>query len=459
MSSDKINQLFWLYYGQAIKDKAGANFGKTGAFFLATEAQKGPVAGDYIPDEYTYQGLYDIGNNLLATDNLFYNPSALHGYYEAIGTYLNWVDLQGKPDAKLDAALLSALQDQAAMQKKYATERANAASQWKDDKDLGLTTLGFYDWVYSGNAPAFIAAQKQLAQIGSTIQNIQNQIAGPMAATINKDRSKYDQGSDQQKDWPGVNMHGAFGNILSPAELVRKANAGEKVPPPDFQRIPAFNAPKYKAAVQAAMRKATGDYTPENSVSFTIDTGKNTSDFDFGQTSGSASVSASTFCGWFSFNASASHSEESTRLETGSDSTNVSVKITYDTIELVDIVPGSWNIDTSKYKLRSDAPKDVKALARVSQLVIATGLGYEITVGASTASTIDTKYKETSSAGGSISIFGIPIGIGGGGSHSEEHDSHKATWDSASKTFKVTPAADVGFATVVGLVGEKLNIL
>lgn len=86
MSSDKINQLFWLYYGQAIKDKAGANFGKTGAFFLATEAQKGPVAGDYIPDEYTYQGLYDIGNNLLATDNLFYNPSALHGYYEAIGT-------------------------------------------------------------------------------------------------------------------------------------------------------------------------------------------------------------------------------------------------------------------------------------------------------------------------------------------------------------------------------------
>lgn len=117
------------------------------------------------------------------------------------------------------------------------------------------------------------------------------------------------------------------------------------------------------------------------------------------------------------------------------------------------------NIDTSKYKLRSDAPKDVKALARVSQLVIATGLGYEITVGASTASTIDTKYKETSSAGGSISIFGIPIGIGGGGSHSEEHDSHKATWDSASKTFKVTPAADVGFATVVGLVGEKLNIL
>ena len=86
MSSDKINQLFWLNYGQAVKDKAGANLGSSGVFFLATEAQKGPLAGDDIPDEYTYQGLYEIGNNLLATDNLFYNPSALHGYHEALET-------------------------------------------------------------------------------------------------------------------------------------------------------------------------------------------------------------------------------------------------------------------------------------------------------------------------------------------------------------------------------------
>lgn len=86
MSSEKINNLFWLYYGQAIKDKAGANYGSTGAFFLATEAQKGPPAGDGIPDSYTYQGLYDFGNNLLAADNVFYNPSALHGYDQAIGT-------------------------------------------------------------------------------------------------------------------------------------------------------------------------------------------------------------------------------------------------------------------------------------------------------------------------------------------------------------------------------------
>ena len=84
MSAEKDNQLFWLNYGDAVRAKAGVNLGSTGVFFLATEAQKGPPAGDDVPDEYTYQGLYDIGNNLLATDNLFYNPSALHGYDEAL---------------------------------------------------------------------------------------------------------------------------------------------------------------------------------------------------------------------------------------------------------------------------------------------------------------------------------------------------------------------------------------
>ena len=67
--------------------------------------------------------------------------------------------------------------------------------------------------------------------------------------------------------------------------------------------------------------------------------------------------------------------------------------------------------------------------------------------------------KETTSAGGSVSVFGIPISLGGSGSHTSEQDSHTATWDNASKTFKVIPAVDVGFATVIGVVGEKFNIL
>lgn len=112
----------------------------------------------------------------------------------------------------------------------------------------------------------------------------------------------------------------------------------------------------------------------------------------------------------------------------------------------------------SKYKLRSDAPKSVKTLARVSQVIVIAGLGYEITVGDSTASSLDAKLKETTSAGGSISVFGIPINLGGSGSSTTEKNSHSTTWDKASKTFKVVPNFDNNTATIVGVVAEPFNI-
>ncbi|KAK7921661.1 hypothetical protein PG985_009683 [Apiospora marii] len=83
-SADKINELFWLNYAQKIQEKAGANLGQGSAFFVASETQQGPPGGDDIPDAYTNQGLYDICNNLLAADDLFYTPSAQHGYIQAL---------------------------------------------------------------------------------------------------------------------------------------------------------------------------------------------------------------------------------------------------------------------------------------------------------------------------------------------------------------------------------------
>jgi hypothetical protein len=83
MASDKTSQLFWLQYGDAIRNKVGAGGGDR-IFFLASEAQKGPVAGSYIPDAYTAQGIYNIANNLLATNNVYYSPSAQHGYDQAL---------------------------------------------------------------------------------------------------------------------------------------------------------------------------------------------------------------------------------------------------------------------------------------------------------------------------------------------------------------------------------------
>jgi len=82
--SDETSQLFWLQYGEAIRENAGVGSDKM--FFLSSEAQKGPLAGSYIPKEYTAAGLYAIANSNLSTDNVFYTPSARHGYDRALET-------------------------------------------------------------------------------------------------------------------------------------------------------------------------------------------------------------------------------------------------------------------------------------------------------------------------------------------------------------------------------------
>lgn len=137
------------------------------------------------------------------------------------------------------------------------------------------------------------------------------------------------------------NMHGAVGNVPTPAELLRQFNSGDKPQPPSFQRIPAYDAPAYKAFVQDAQRKASGgNYDPTDSITFTIDETTDTSSFKFGQTQVGANVGVST--GWFSFNVGGSHSESSSTLETGGESSSVSVKILFDKIQKIDIKPGSW---------------------------------------------------------------------------------------------------------------------
>ncbi|KAL2880410.1 hypothetical protein SGCOL_004127 [Colletotrichum sp. CLE4] len=178
---------------------------------------------------------------------------------------------------------------------------------------------------------------------------------------------------------------------------------------------------------------------------------KTTADYNFGQTKGDANLGVNSV--WFSFNAGASHSSESSTLQLGSEPSQVQVAITQNDLQAITITAG-----VCKDKFRSDSPQEVKSLARVSQIIVIAGLGYEIKVGALTAETLETKLKQTTSAGGSISVSGIPIGLGGSGSSTTENQSHKTSWDMASRIFKVVPNLNNNDATVVGVVAEPFDI-
>lgn len=83
-AADTVDELFWVNYAETIRQLAKVKVDDTRAFFIGSDSQMGPLAGSSIPDEYTNQGIYQIGNHLLNSSTMFYTPDNHHGYAEAI---------------------------------------------------------------------------------------------------------------------------------------------------------------------------------------------------------------------------------------------------------------------------------------------------------------------------------------------------------------------------------------
>ncbi|KAK0616715.1 hypothetical protein B0T14DRAFT_435058 [Immersiella caudata] len=461
MSANETSQAFWLAYGDFVRDKASIKIVEGGdtAFFLASQAQKGPPAGSLVPEPYGNLGIFNIGNNLLSTADVFYNPSSQNGYVDALETFLANVDLGGSPGEALDTAIVNALKDKEAADKWFAREKSNAKATYASDFKDGFTTIpNLYDWILDGNAPGYITAEKNATSIASRLEALQAKVDGPLAPKVSQDKANIRKAQEQSALKPGFNMEAAAGDLPSSAELKRLQQAGDKSAKPAVYYVPQYTGlDEYKKFVSAAEQKATSStWKPAQSYDLKIDKGKKAEDYKFGQVSGGGSVAVS--CGpWFAFSASANHSETETDSSSQVDTEDVSVKILFDDMRLIAISPGQWNFNTKAYRLREDAPKESKTLARVSQLVVVTGLGYEISLGATSAAKVDSLYKQTTQAGGGLRIFGIPIGLGGSGSKTTETSSHSSSWDSATKTLTIKPTIESGYATVVGVVGEKIQ--
>jgi hypothetical protein len=81
--SNKVDFLFWLEFANAIRTAAGVKTGDTAAFFVGGDAQTGPLAGDNIDQTFTNEGIYQIANQLLSDNSIYYQPGAI-GYVDAL---------------------------------------------------------------------------------------------------------------------------------------------------------------------------------------------------------------------------------------------------------------------------------------------------------------------------------------------------------------------------------------
>lgn len=80
---NKVDFLFWLEFANAIRSLSGVQPSDNTAFFIGSTAQTGPLAGDNIADDYTNQGIFQLGNNLLNDSSIFYSPGD-YGYIDAL---------------------------------------------------------------------------------------------------------------------------------------------------------------------------------------------------------------------------------------------------------------------------------------------------------------------------------------------------------------------------------------
>jgi len=86
-SADAADAIFWKAYGAAIKSTIGnVTINDKTSFYLSTKAQAGPPGGDNISENYTNEGLFQLGNNLLPPDQLFYSPSTMNSYIDQLQT-------------------------------------------------------------------------------------------------------------------------------------------------------------------------------------------------------------------------------------------------------------------------------------------------------------------------------------------------------------------------------------
>jgi len=118
-----------------------------------------------------------------------------------------------------------------------------------------------------------------------------------------------------------------------------KDEAAKQCPKPSPFNVPAYEAQGYREFVQAAQKATIDNYTPGGSASISVDSSKQTSQYNFGQTSVGADVSG----GWFSpWSASGKHTTTSQTFSSTAAASSVQIKVTWDSIRKITITPGSW---------------------------------------------------------------------------------------------------------------------
>ena len=135
-------------------------------------------------------------------------------------------------------------------------------------------------------------------------------------------------------------MRCAAADDLSTSDLVRKSQAGESIPTPDFNRKPSYFAAEYRAFAVEALKRGVSNIDPttlEDSIAFTVNASDDPSKFNFGQT-----TSGSNYQSFLSFKGEGEWSDTMNVDISEAEASSVNVKVFFSKLGQVSITPGAW---------------------------------------------------------------------------------------------------------------------
>ncbi|KAI4617463.1 hypothetical protein J4E80_005666 [Alternaria sp. BMP 0032] len=274
------------------------------------------------------------------------------------------------------------------------------------------------------------------------------QTYGGSAVPYVQDKKRMQAAVDPQPR-PGINMPVTALGASDADAILQQIKANKAMAPPNADyHVPFYSAANYLEQVMNWLRNRGDANKSRSEVSFDFNTGNSVDENGFNHTNGGGDH----YVPWLSLDVNDGQSEEGPVLTDG-DQVHTTITMSWDDqFRAIDVQSGRWDIrDNSTYKLKSDAPDEVKGLARVVKFVVVSNLAFEVEFSGDAI----TEFSSHVGSGGSIRLFGIPVAVNRNAD--EESDiTHTATWYADEGKLSVKPKPEAGFASVVALVGEKV---
>ncbi|KAK7402435.1 hypothetical protein QQX98_011824 [Neonectria punicea] len=457
MSSSDVQQAdanLWLAYGVQLKNaiSQSGSIGPNNRFYIAPLSAAGIAAGKKITVAIQNNGVFTAGDTLLDLDQPVFLPSR-QSYFQRMVSYANSVDLHADNNAGAQVRYNDAQAKATSAQTYFTNTQIAAIGAYKVEVAAELTTLPFSVWVVQ-NYPQLAAAQNANSAASAVLAAAAAAMDGPMASIVGQYQSNLTVAKSLGLV-PGFNMECSTAS----ADQIGAGQAGTA--------NASFYNPTYQIDAQYAQQVDSWISTfPQNKKSpqaftFKASDASKSSWSDLGYSNSSVQVTGS-YCIFFSATFTENNTVVTKNLSAEELGSDLEVTITATGLGSFQITPGAkWNpSQLAGMPIVANAdPNLSKPMAFVNQAVLAYGVGMQVNLSSSASSTINNYLQKAKSTGGSASIFGFNIGLGGSASSSQ---TSTTTFDQVKKassgTSLVIPPADNAYPTLLAAFGQAIPL-